>query len=291
MAFVTTVDRGRITCLTDEGVEVSAMKARELGRRSVVVGDRVGLVGDISGSTGTLARLVEIDERTTVLRRTADDDDPIERIIVANAEILVIVAATAQPDPSIGLIDRCLVAAYDAGITPLLLFTKTDIASPHPLMGLYQALDVQHLAMDKNSDIAPLLAAIAGKVAAFVGHSGVGKSTLINRLAPDALRDTGAVNAVTGRGRHTSSSAIAIRCGDSWVIDTPGVRSFGLAHVSLDRVIGAFSDLAEVAEDCPRDCAHDADECALLIWAKTSTDRQARVESLLRLLSSRRLAY
>lgn len=290
-AFVTTVDRGRITCLTDQGIEVTAMKARELGRRSVVVGDRVGLVGDVSGTSGSLARLVSIDDRVTVLRRTADDDDPVERIIVANAEVLVIVAATAQPDPSIGLIDRCLVAAYDANITPLLVFTKTDIAKADQLISLYEALDVHHVALDKSSDLAPLLEMIDGQVAAFVGHSGVGKSTLINRLVPDASQVTGTVNEVTGRGRHTSSSAIAFRCGNGWVIDTPGVRSFGLAHVSLERVISAFSDLAEVAQDCPRDCQHDAEECALLKWGATSADRDARVASLLRLWSSPRLAY
>lgn len=277
--------------MTDQGIEVTAMKARELGRKSVVVGDRVGLVGDISGTDGSLARLVRIEERSTILRRTADDDDPVERAIVANAQNLIVVAATTQPDPSIGLIDRCVVAAYDAGITPVLVFTKTDLSSADELLGLYRPLDIEILTMNKSSDLQPLRALIHGSVTAFVGHSGVGKSTLINRLVPDAARTTGAVNEVTGRGRHTSSSAIAFRCDDGWVIDTPGVRSFGLAHVSPERVIGAFSDLSDVAENCPRDCQHNEDECALLSWSKTSSERQQRVESLMRLLSSPRLPY
>ena len=104
------------------------MKARELGRRSVVVGDRVALVGDVSGTTDTLARIVRVEPRTSTLRRTADDTDPFERVIVANADQLVIVTALADPEPRPRMIDRCLVAAFDAGLRPLLCLTKSDLA-------------------------------------------------------------------------------------------------------------------------------------------------------------------
>src|SRR6476659_11117547 len=110
--MVITVDRGRFRVLSSDRV-VSATKARQLGRTGVIVGDRVRVVGDTSGAEGTLARIVEVEERTTVLRRTADDDDPYERVIVANADQLVIVTALADPEPRHGLIDRALVAAYD----------------------------------------------------------------------------------------------------------------------------------------------------------------------------------
>ena len=110
--------------------EVSAAKARQLGRTGVIVGDRVSLVGDTSGEEGTLARIVEVAERETVLRRTADDDDPYERPIVANADQLVIVTALADPPPRTGMIDRILVAGFDAGIAPLLCLTKADLAAP-----------------------------------------------------------------------------------------------------------------------------------------------------------------
>ena len=122
-AVVVTVDRGRLTCLLDDGTPVMAMKARPLGRKAVVVGDRVRLVGDTSGAVDTLARIVLIDERVTVLRRTADDTDPVERVLVANADQLVVVSALANPEPRPRLIDRCLVAAYDAGMEPLLVLT------------------------------------------------------------------------------------------------------------------------------------------------------------------------
>jgi ribosome biogenesis GTPase / thiamine phosphate phosphatase len=141
-------------------------------------------------------------------------------------------------------------------------------------------------------------AALAGRMSVLVGHSGVGKSTLVNALVPDALRAVGVVNDVTGRGRHTSTSAVALRVpGEpgTWVIDTPGVRSFGLAHVDPDHLLGAFADLAEVAEDCPRGCTHaaDAPDCALDEWVEASPDeptreaRAARVDSFRRLLVSR----
>jgi ribosome biogenesis GTPase len=124
--FVTSVDRGRYGCMTDDGLVV-AMKARELGKGSVVVGDRVALAGDTSGAEGTLARIVRVEPRTSALRRSADDTDPLERIIVANADQLVIVCSLANPAPNLRFVDRCLVAAYDAGLEPLLVLTKADL--------------------------------------------------------------------------------------------------------------------------------------------------------------------
>ena len=112
-AVVTTRDRGRYTLLVGEGDRaraVTAMKSRPLGRKGVVTGDLVRVVGDVSGADGSLARIVEVQPRTGVLRRTADDDDPVERVIVANADQLVVVTALADPEPRRRLIDRALVA-------------------------------------------------------------------------------------------------------------------------------------------------------------------------------------
>jgi len=289
--FVVAVDRGRLTCLIEPDERpVTAMRARELGRKAVVVGDFVGLVGDTSGDEGTLARIVRVEDRVRFLRRTADDDDPVERVIVANADQMVIVTSVTDPEPRPRLIDRCLVAAYDAGIDPLLCITKTDLEDPTELLAAFEPLGVTMLATELHSDLDPLRERISGRRSVLVGHSGVGKSTLVNALVPGADRATGTVNVVTGRGRHTSTSAVALRLpGGGWVIDTPGIRSFGLAHVDPNQLISAFPDLDEVKVDCPRRCSHGVDEpqCALDDALRDGRLDAARVESFRRLLTSR----
>ncbi len=287
---VITVDRGRFT-LRVHGRTVMAMKSRPLGRKGVVVGDRVRVVGDTSGVDGSLARIVEVAPRETVLRRTADDDDPVERIIVANASQLVVVTALADPEPRPRLIDRALVAAYDARMQPVLCLTKADLADPETLLVTYRSLGVPWLVTQKGGDLAELRARLSGRTSVLIGHSGVGKSTLVNALVPDANRDVGHVNAVTGRGRHTSTSAwmLALPGDDGFIIDTPGIRSFGLAHVEPEHLIEAFPDLDEMTEDCPRGCTHGGDEpeCGLDEAVTRGDADPERVESFRRLLAAR----
>ncbi|GAA1128811.1 ribosome small subunit-dependent GTPase A [Nocardioides aquiterrae] len=287
---VVTVDRGRFTLLVDDRT-VLAMKARPLGRKGVVVGDRVRVVGDTSGADGALARIVEVVERSTTLRRTADDDDPVERVIVANADQLVVVTALADPEPQPRLIDRALVAAYDAGMQPLLCLTKSDLADPETLLTTYRSLGVPWVITRKGGDLTELRERLRGRTSVLLGSSGVGKSTLVNALIPDAGRDVGVVNAVTGRGRHTSTSAYLLEIPelDAWIVDTPGIRSFGLAHVQPERLIEAFPDLDEMTEDCPRGCTHgdDEPECGLDEAVRKGEADPVRVESFRRLLAAR----
>jgi ribosome biogenesis GTPase len=311
-AFVVNVDRGRYGCLIDDGDSdadadagipgggrmVTAMKARELGRNSVVVGDRVALAGDTSGERGTLARVVRVEERTSVLRRSPDDTDPLERIVVANADQMVIVCALADPAPRLRFVDRCLVAAYDAGLDPLLVLTKSDLASPRRVRAFYRPLGLPMISTRQPlppQTMTRLRRALDGRISVLIGQSGVGKSTLVNELVPAAGRAVGVVNPVTGRGRHTSSSAVALRLpplaksranDPGWLIDTPGVRSFGLGHVSVERVVEAFGDLAEGTAGCPPGCDHLSEDCALDAWA-AEHHAEARLDSLRRLLRSR----
>jgi ribosome biogenesis GTPase / thiamine phosphate phosphatase len=291
--FVVAVDRGRYTCDLD-GRTVVAMRARELGRRGVVVGDRVGIVGDTSGDQGALARIVRIDERTSVLRRSADDDENTtegrqEKIIVANAEQLVIVSSLADPPPRTGFIDRCLVAAIDADVEPVLCLTKADLGGPEALLDYYAELDPRYVLCRPNEPLDPLIEALHDRLSVFVGHSGVGKSTLVNRLIPDADRAVGVVSAI-GKGRHTSTSVVALPLPNGgWIVDTPGVRSFGIAHVDPDNVLHGFPELVEASANCPPNCDHlgTTGDCGLDGVVAAGQADPRRLASFRRLLRSR----
>ncbi|WP_342319175.1 ribosome small subunit-dependent GTPase A [Corynebacterium mayonis] len=280
--MVVTKDRGRWGVVLDESdTVVQCMRARELKRVSIEVGDRVGVVGDTSGKKDTLARIVKREKRSSVLRRTADDTDPYERIIVANAELLLIVVAVADPPPRTGFVERALIAAFVGGLTPIVCLTKSDLADPAVFRAELEDLDVEVFEVGVEDSVDKLTDTITGRLSALIGHSGVGKSTLTNRIVPQAERETGEVSGV-GKGRHTSTQSVALELpGGGWIIDTPGIRSFGLAHVAPEQIVRVFPDLKEAAEACPRDCSHlgpPADpECAWdLLDPNSVTHRRAQ---------------
>ena len=298
IGMVLGVDLGRYRVLLDtDGRMVDATLAKELRKQGPVVGDRVALAGDVSETVGALSRIVRIEPRSSLLRRSADDTDQVERVIVANAQQMMIVVSITNPEPRTRLIDRYVAAAFDAGLKPILCITKTDLANPDEFISHFAGLDIPVVL---NRSDAPSLTALHnvldGKTSVVVGHSGVGKSTLVNALVPGAMRATGGVNQVTGRGRHTSTSVRAIALDGAagatgWIIDTPGVRSFGLGHVKFENLIRSFEDLYREIERCPRGCNHQADapDCELdaaVEAGRLGAHGAARVDSLRRLMGS-----
>lgn len=290
IGMVTGVDKSRYHVLLEgENRLVMATMGKEIRKAGAVVGDRVALSGDTSETVGALARIVRVEPRTSLLRRSADDTDVVERVIVANADQMAIVIAAANPEPRTRLVDRYLAAAYDAGLSPILVITKTDLSDPSEFLANFASLSIPVIQTRSDEPkLGELHKLLAGHITVTVGHSGVGKSTLVNALAPHADRATGYVNEVTGRGRHTSSSARAIDLGDGWIIDTPGVRSFGLGHIDPDNLIKSFADLWEFAKDCPRDCSHEATspDCELDEAIQGGKLNAERVDSLRRLIAS-----
>ena len=227
-----------------------------------------------------------------MLRRTADDNDPYERVIVANADQLLIVAALADPPPVYGLIDRCVVAALTAGLEPILLLTKADLASPDEVLANYAPLDVPAIVTRRGADLAAVRRG-AGRA-----RDGVRRALRGGQVhpgqRPGAGRGPQHRRGQRGRqgpahlhlGVRAGAAGAGARLGDRH----PGVRSFGLAHVSADDVLWAFPDLEDGAAQCPGSCEHlSADDgCRLDAWVADGHSTPARLDAFRRLLVSRK---
>lgn len=289
LGMVLQVHLARYRVLLENGKIVTATLAKELRKDGAVTCDQVRLSGDISGEHGALARIAKIEPRKTQLSRSNDESEAGEQTIVANADQLMIVMAAANPEPRQRLVDRYLVAAYNTGIQPILVMTKCDLRDPSDFLQDFEGFDLTVIKTRSDEpNLSAIKALLPGHTTVLVGHSGVGKTTLINSIAPGYSRATGEVNSLTGKGKHTSSSANAIPVGDGWIVDTPGIRTFGLSGIDAASLLKGFADLNQAAAQCPRDCSHleSAPDCELDVAALSGKVSFGRLDSFRRLMAS-----
>lgn len=234
-----------------------------LGHR-IVVGDYV-TVKQTSGGL-VIDHLVERKTALSRLRRDSTHWGDIsardEQIIVANIDTAVIVAAIMNPPFHPKFIDRYLVLVQHGGIKPIICLNKCDLLNERSeILAYYQKLGIQVIrtSAEKSIGIEELKQAIRGQSAVLVGHSGVGKSSLINRITPVADLRVGTTTKKTGKGRHTTtSSELLIWEANSYIIDTPGIRSLGMWDIARENLQLYFDDIDRLAVECTfADCLHD----------------------------------
>jgi ribosome biogenesis GTPase / thiamine phosphate phosphatase len=235
----------------------------------VVPGDQVSVMnGSVSG----------IAPRRTILTRTDPVNERRERVIVANVDRMVIVAAITNPPLRTGLIDRYMIAAARGGIQPILCINKIDISADMSAVAGYE-IPIVRCSTKTGEGIDELRDRLAGSVAVLTGHSGVGKSSLLNSLTDENQARVGILSEETGKGRHTTTASRLYHLKNgARIIDTPGIREFGLGPVSLEELKAAFPEFS--GERCRfKDCTHKEEpDCAI------REAGGARYEAWLRLL-------
>lgn len=257
------------------------------GRRTgIVCGDWVSFTSTSPGE----GVIEDVDPRTNLFYRS---DAKREKAIAANADQIVVVLAVA-PVPNVDFLDRCLVAAEHAGSSVLLVLNKIDLApqSDCPALSIleaYRALGYRTLTSSKTLPLELLIGELRGRTSVFVGQSGVGKSTLVNRLVPNAAARVGATSAFRDAGRHTTTHAQLYALDDSsGIIDSPGMHAFGLSHVSAADLASCFAEMRPLLGRCRfSNCRHDGEpDCAIDHGARTGLVDPTRLASYRRILAS-----
>ncbi|MCC5853272.1 MAG: small ribosomal subunit biogenesis GTPase RsgA [Alkalimonas sp.] len=261
---------------------------------SVVTGDRVVFRRARQSQGGVDGILDAVAERTTVLLRP-DFYDGLKPV-AANIDRIVVVSAVL-PEFSAHIIDRYLVAAEVTGIPPVLVLNKTDLLDAsqqkalEDQLQLYQALGYPclWLSAKQGQGMAELLALLQQGTSILVGQSGVGKSSIMNAILPELALSTQQVSDVSGLGQHTTTASRLYHLpGGGQLIDSPGIREFGLWHFSPEQVTAGFTEFQPLLGHCKfRDCKHIKDPgCAILQAVADGSISEQRYQSYLRILTS-----
>lgn len=251
----------------------------------LAAGDQVLVTGDGN------ERVVEaLAPRTSKLSRIAIEHSRVsEQIFAANIDILLVVAATAKPMLKPGLVDRYLITAEVGGVEPVLCINKMDLVDEEPAeVATWRELGIQVLntSCTTGEGIETLREALRGKLVLFAGHSGVGKSSLLNAMQPGLDLETREVGRSTEKGKHVTSRAHLYTIdGDIRIIDSPGIRQLGIWGVSNEELAYYFPEFAERADACKfRDCTHVHEpKCAVLEAVESGEINRQRYDSYLRI--------
>jgi ribosome biogenesis GTPase len=292
VATVRRVDFGGVALFDDHGGTLDAtVRGRVMGARkalgnAVVVGDRVTLEWEAER-----AAIDAVAPRRTTFSRRASGERAEEQVVAANLDLVVIVASLHRPDFKHGLVDRVLAQARSAGLPALLVLNKTDLGNAGETAALladYRPAGVEGIATCGVTGLgtAELREACRDRRALFVGHSGVGKSTLLDHIAPGHELLAGDVNEHTGKGRHTTTAAVLLRPEPGLeLIDTPGVRAFGLWGIDSGTLAEHYPEIVPHFGNCRfADCRHDREPgCGILAALERGEIPARRWESFLRL--------
>jgi ribosome biogenesis GTPase len=296
-ATVVATTRGPCEVELPDLVRAEAHLPKALARAyssEIAVGDRVRLSRRPSGEL-VVARLLP---RTSRLSRPDPFDPRRERVLAANLDLAVVVGSVRRPPLSTGLLDRFLVALRHGDVAAVIAINKIDLAATEEdrrelldqLAPYVQAgISVVPCSSKSGEGLDELRRRIAGRLVAFVGHSGVGKSSLLNALAPQAAAVVGAVTAGVGRGRHTTTASRIYRLADGTrIVDTPGVREFGLWSLSPRELAAYFDEFEEPSRSCRfADCTHRHEpHCGVRAAVADGRVAAERLATYLRILES-----